>query len=329
MKRSIAIFSFAMTLLAATPPAFAAIPGFCGSLDVSRMENRDLENVVMLNDLKNGQRTRRGQCGLPGERVNICSSCSNATSEAQMRLIRPMVGERSHLAWHADWHELRGTVEPLTTAAFAEAKAAQLVPASVSFSDFTARYSVQGGTLAGENFLYMHRLMIKMVQLELAGNGQPCFAPWNDVPASIEDAAWPVPKSLATPTSKNAAAAQLEQMRGLLAKLRSPTLLKNVSLNRLGQLIEPRLHMQLHGFYRSTPACSREARAQGFCDDLVPVATSPINKHFWKIHGLVDQLIGDWLRAHDYTEISVNCAGRRGCYQWQGTWIGRYPKGGD
>lgn len=326
MRRSLAVLSFAVTFLSATLPAFSAMPGFCGSLDVSRMSNVDLQNVVMMNDLTKGQRIRRGQCGLPGERLNICSACTNATSEAQMKVLRPMVGEKSHLAWHADWHELRGTVEPLTPAAYRNAQDSGLVPRAMSFEEFTSKYSVEGGSLAGENFLFMHRLMIKMVQLELAGNGQPCFAPWNELPASVDDASWPVPKRFATPVAKEQASMQLEAMRGLLAKLRSPTLLKNVSLNRLGQLIEPRLHLQLHGFYQSAPRCSPEARAQGFCDDLVPVGTSPLNKHFWKIHGLVDQLIGDWLKAHGYREIAVDCGGRAACYQWQGTWIGRYPK---
>lgn len=326
MRRSLAILSFAVTFLSASSPAFAAMTGFCGTLDVSRMANDSLESIVMMNDLSKGRRVRRGQCGLPGERLNICSACTNPTSETQMRVLRPMVGEKSHLDWHADWHELRGTVEPLTPAAYRDAQNAGLVPRTMTFNDFTSKYAVQGGSLAGENFLYMHRLMIKMTQLELAGNGQPCFAPWNDVPASVDDAAWPVPKRFSSAAAKDQAATQLESMRRLLATLRGPKLLKNVSLNRLGQLIEPRLHLQLHGFYQSTPRCSPEARAQGFCDDLIPVGTSPLNKHFWKIHGLVDQLIGDWLKAHDYTEISVNCAGRRGCYQWQGTWIGRYPK---
>ncbi|MEK7355599.1 MAG: hypothetical protein AAB250_04075 [Bdellovibrionota bacterium] len=328
LGRSLAILTFAATLVGVIDPAFAGLPGFCGTMDISKMENAAIENVIMINDLTKGRKIRRGQCGLPGEKLNICSACSETTSEPAMRILRPMVGERSHLAWHADWHELRGTIEPLSPFVFNEAKKAQLVPSNWTFDDFKSKYAIEGGTLAGENFFFMHRLMIKMVQLELAGNGQPCFAPWRDIPSSVDDPQWPTPKRFATPFAKAAAQAQLEGMQAQLLKLRAPKLLKNVSLNRLGQLIEPRLHMQLHGFFRSGPACSPEARAQGFCDDLVPVQSSPLNKHFWKIHGLVDQLIGDWLRAHDYREISVKCDGRPGCYQWQGTWIGRYPRGG-
>ena len=110
------------------------------------------------------------------------------------------------------------------------------------------------------------------------------------------------------------------------ARYRNPKMLANITLNRLGEMIEPRLHMDLHDFYRSTPACSPEGRRQGFCDDLVPVQTSPLNKHFWKLHGLIDDLIGDWLRAHNYREIAVSCDGRPACYEWQATWIGEYPR---
>ncbi|MES2963422.1 MAG: hypothetical protein V4760_05995 [Bdellovibrionota bacterium] len=326
MKAS-AILSIAATLcLSWASTSAAGLPGFCGTLDVSRMTNADLENVVFINDLTKNQRVSRGQCGLPGERLNVCSSCSETTSEAAMRILRPMVGDPSHLAWHANWHELRGTATPLDASSFAKAKEAKLVPSTWSFQDFNSRYAVEGGSFSGENFFFMHRLMIKMVQLELAGNGLPCFAPWNDVPASVVDTKWPVPRKFQTPAALQSAEAQLEGMRELLGKLRAPKLLANVTLNRLGQLIEPRLHLQLHGFYRSTPPCSAEARAQGFCDDLVPVQTSPLNKHFWKIHGLVDQLVGDWLKAHGYSEIAVKCDGRKACYQWQGTWIGSYPR---
>jgi hypothetical protein len=302
MSRSL----IAMALLLSPLAAQASMPGFCGTFDLTRTSNEDLETIVRSVDLSRGQVSlRRGQCGLPGERVRICSACSDVTTETQMRVIRPMVGAPSHLAWHADWHLLRAGLK--------------------TSRDFDSRYAV-GGPLAGENFFYMHRLMIKMVQMELAAAGQPCFAPWADIPSSIDDAKWPTPKKFATPDARTTAIAKLESMRAQLARFRNPKLLANISLNRLGEMIEPRLHMDLHAFYQSTPACSPEGRRQGFCDDLVPVQTSPLNKHFWKLHGLIDDLIGDWLRAHDLREIAVSCDGRPACYEWQATWVGSYPR---
>lgn len=312
--------------LALGPQVASAMPGFCGKLDLSRTTNTDLENIVMMNDLQqNRAGLKRGQCGLPGERVRICSSCSETTSEQQMQTIRPMLGDPAHLAWHADWHLLRGSSEPLTAPVFAKAKASGLVPESMSFQNFGSTYAV-GGVLAGENFFYMHRLMIKMVQLELAAANLPCFAPWSDLPTSVDDAKWPVPKKFNSPDARTRAVQKLEAMRAQLARFRNPQLLSKISLNRLGEIIEPRLHLELHAFYQSNPVCSPEGRRQGFCDDLVPVQTSPLNKHFWKLHGLIDGLIGDWLKAHGHREIAVKCDGRAGCYEWQGTWIGRYPR---
>lgn len=71
--------------------------------------------------------------------------------------------------------------------------------------------------------------------------------------------------------------------------------------------------------------CTAESLANHTCDDLVPVNTSPLNKHFWKIHGLVDQLIEKWLRANRYREIALDCVGRSGCYQWKEPWVEPYP----
>jgi hypothetical protein len=48
-----------------------------------------------------------------------------------------------------------------------------------------------------------------------------------------------------------------------------------------------------------------------------------INKHFWNLHGLVDQTIDRWMEAKGYTNIAVDCKGDSKCYQWRGTWVGK------
>jgi hypothetical protein len=50
-----------------------------------------------------------------------------------------------------------------------------------------------------------------------------------------------------------------------------------------------------------------------------------VNPTFWKLHGWIDDVVVDWLKANDFTEISENCENRPGCYQWKSTWVG----GGD
>ena len=257
-----------------------------------------------MKDLTEGKSAARVQCGIPGEKVAICGSCATDTSEEMMTELRPAMAAEGHLQWHAGWHALRLPKTVFTEDIFSKGQQLGRISKTTSYEDFKNEH-VLGGTKIGEDFLYMHRVMVKMAQAHLAEKNLPCIAAWKELPAKAKD-----PQN------------QIEQYRAQLEKLRDPEFLRSVSLNRLGQIIEPGLHQNLHNYYRGNPICSREARAQGYCDDLIPVETSPLNKHFWKIHGLVDDLIGDWLKAHGKTEIAVDCQGRASCYQWQGTWTG-------
>ncbi|MNL08654.1 hypothetical protein D3C87_1293850 [compost metagenome] len=91
-------------------------------------------------------------------------------------------------------------------------------------------------------------------------------------------------------------------------------------------MLESELHQSLHEFYRSTSFNTAEALAQGYKDDLLPVETSAANKYFWKIHGLVDEILGNWLVANDFKKIDLKCDGKTDCYQWEATWVGKYPE---
>jgi hypothetical protein len=238
-----------------------------------------------------------------------------------MRVVRPFVGAKDHLAWHANWHKVR-TQKDWDAAGLITLRTKGYLPDSMTDEEF-AKHLIYGDKF-GEDFLYMHRMMLKMVQLELAANGLDCIAPWTEIPAA-DDKLWPVPQVESGYSDADDAERSLAMFRKQLNALKDPSYLKSVTLNKLGLKIEPVLHQSLHNFYSSIPACSPEAKTQGFCDDLLPIETSPLNKHFWKIHGLVDSLVGDWLQAHDYKEISIDCGDRAACYQWQGTWVGKYP----
>ena len=257
----------------------AKAQSICGRLNISSVNNEQLSNFIFSNDLVNNFKFSRKQCGLPGETLLICSSCSTETTEEMMSYLRPILGEKTHMAWHFNWHADRANAE------------------------------IPKKEFSGEDFFYMHRLMIKMVQIELSAKGLPCIAPWDELPLNDR---------------KNSEL--LSVYKRQLLKFRNPEYLSQISLNRLGVVIEPTLHLNLHNYYRGLSICSKEAKAQGFCDDLVPNDTSPLNKNFWKLHGLIDGLIGDWLKANNFNEIAVDCGGRAQCYQWKGTWIGEYPK---
>ncbi len=308
-----------------TSLAYGAL-SFCGSLDLSRMENREIFTLILL---ETGP-SARVQCGLPKETLPICSSCEANPSEEIMRHLRPVLSEPAHRAWHADWHKIRRN--PPTPEEFREYQRQGVIPSDARREEFLAAHRVgrtgageDGGTLAGEDFFYMHRLMLKMNQVELAAAHLPCIAPWTDLPTSVRDPNWPAPKLWQSAGQEAAAEAELLLLRNRLAKLRDPTNITRASLNDFGLRVEAGLHQSLHEFYRSQPRCSPEALDQGVCDDLLPPESSLLNKYFPKIHGLVDELLGAWLEAHGMEEIARNCEGRPHCYEWRGTWVGKYP----
>jgi hypothetical protein len=150
------------------------------------------------------------------------------------------------------------------------------------------------------------------------------MSPWLTLPNQIDDPHWPVPKVFIKDSAEEKKAIKtLSKLTTVEAKLKNKDYLKKISLNRLGEIVEPGFHQELHNFYRGNPANSKEAKSQGYQDDLLPVDSSPLNKYFWKLHSLVDELIGYWLEANNFDEISESCEYRPRCYQWQGTWIGK------
>ncbi len=240
-----------------------------------------------------------------------------------MQILRPMLGSKDHSDWHARWHRLRAPDLQIQFTNFAKFQEDGAIPREMTINDFIANYRL-GGKLAGEDFFYMHRLMIKMVQFELASHGMGCVAPWQNVPSAL-DPVWPVPKAMEPGADVSSFEQTVAQLQRQIESFKKPENLKKVSLNRLGEMIEPGWHKTLHFFYQTAERCSKEASAQGYCDQLGPVETSPVNKYFWKIHGLVDEVLGAWLRANGYETISTDCRDEDRCYQWQGTWVGKYP----
>lgn len=297
---------------------------FCGNLDFRKLTNSDLEQALYIENLSRG--IKGIQCGLAGESLNICSQCQDHIPESSMQILRPVLGEKSHSDWHAKWHKIRLNADKISGELFEKLRQKGLVPARAIKDIFLSQYKI-GGTLAGENFFYMHRMMIKMVQVELAFNGQPCISPWRQLPDKIDDANWPVPHEHLSLEERGRDELRLLQLKKQLIKYFDPDFLRLLTLNKLGEILEPELHQNLHEFYRGNPPNSEEALAQGFKDDLLPVETSPVNKYFWKIHGLIDEILDHWLKANGYQFIDRDCSNKRNCYQWEATWVGEYPLG--
>jgi len=322
-KKNLALFLPLLVLLGFLHPRPAVGSSFCGGLDFRRLSNQDLEQILLVENLSRGITPKK--CGLVGESFAICSACSNEVSEQSMQILRPMLGSKAHSEWHAKWHKVRSQADNIPEVLFEKIKADGLVPSDARRNEFLAQYK-QNGTLAGENFFYMHRMMIKMVQVELSANGMPCIEPWRTLPATIDDRHWPVPRQYDTTSERQRDEKTLRSLKGKMIKYQDSKFLRKLSLNKLGLMLELELHQNLHEFYRSTLFNSPEALAQGYKDDLLPVETSPANKYFWKIHGLVDEILGNWLVANDFRKIDLKCDGSADCYQWKATWVGKYPK---
>lgn len=114
-------------------------------------------------------------------------------------------------------------------------------------------------------------------------------------------------------------------MQKLTMKLGDETYLKSVTLTELGMCVGGELHSYMHSAYNDRSGVCESDNTKDFCDDLGPVDSSHVNRHFWKLHGLMDQFIGRWLKANGYDEIATSCIGKVKCYEWRGTWIGDMP----
>lgn len=311
------VILFAVQLMLASLGFAQSLPSFCGSFNLLESSNENTENFLNFVDFSYGRNSLKVQCGLPGEKANFCHSCSSSTSEEMMRRLRPILNEEKHRQWHSQWHKIRASLHQLNFENFSSLQSKGLIAKDQKLETFAENHRI-GGRLAGEDFFFMHRLMLKMAQVELSAVGLPCMAPWENVP--VQDTLWPLPARSGSGVKNNKL--ELVKLQKQLDRFRRVEYLAGISLNRLGIVVEGEFHLRLHGYFRDKNGCSAEALLSGFCDDLLPPESSPLNKHFWKIHGLIDNLLGNWLTANGYQEIAVDCSGKKNCYTWQGNWVG-------
>ncbi len=276
------------------------------------------------------------ECNIPGDSFQVCRKCQDKITEEQMNVIRPMVASYSHRLWHDTWHLVIdglvnvGPINPTEPEELKEnfdrAKSLNLLPAK----DIEL-YLKKLSTTSGESFFYMHRQMIKMVNLELTANGLPCISSWQTIP-QYNDETWPAPIWLQEPGGIEANLIQDHKDMTMDAVAKGkPEYLRSLTLHQLGNELAYNLHRQLHDFYTDSEA-EVERKCQGneykspTCDSLSSNVSSQVNRHFWKIHTYIDFFIYKWLSANDYKIISENCNGKEKCYQWKGTYLGNVPQ---
>lgn len=186
---------------------------------------------------------------------------------------------------------------------------------------------------SGEDFLYMHRQMIKKVNDIIASTKDP-YGPvtgWTTIPAP-GDRDWPVPTTYTIPGSPSTTSAIYQ--RKTLAYynnnikptedfFKDPVQLRSMTLGQLGSRLENTIHNWLHLRFSANSTVGFRPGASGAIPQidsrwdnpaynwLGDTYSSHVNPVFWKLHGWVNDRIIDWARANGLTTIT-----------WRGFWVG-------
>ena len=211
--------------------------------------------------------------------------------------VKNMLAEKGRREHHRQWHAARGG-RPID----AHWSAPRL----------------QGQLGSGIDFFGMHRQMIEEVNKALlSANDQNWLAVsgWDQIPWTDNDSEWPVPKRLKT---KPAAADDwlwqryrtdvqwadrpdtIQEMKAHADRFRDSNYLENVSLDGLGIAIESPIHAWMHIRWSGPPPIDPSS-AHINNDWLFTPWSSHVNKVFWKLHGWIDDRIGDWEAARGET----------------------------
>jgi hypothetical protein len=150
----------------------------------------------------------------------------------------------------------------------------------------------------------MHREMIPHVNHLMSQAGDAMWTSvtgWNPIPWSETDADWPMPPGwpgmhVGHVQAKSANSVAVNQQ--VAAQLQDPAILRQVSIDRLGQYVEGTIHGWMHNRWSAEPTVDQWSLSPDN-DYLGAPFSSHVNKHFWKLHGWIDERIGDWERAND------------------------------
>lgn len=193
---------------------------------------------------------------------------------------------------------------------------------------------------SGEDFLYMHRQMIKRTNGKLRAIGDTAYGQvkgWERIPRP-GNTDYPVPPVYETGNDRfNASLARVksdeyfnDEFIPREAKFTDPQELSQVTLGQLGALVEFTVHNWMHMRWSSSNVIG--IRPDGELDGrdidsqwndpkydwLGDTYSSHVHEHFWKLHGWVDDRINDWALANPDELVD-------GKPNWKGTWVGKMP----
>lgn len=248
-----------------------------------------------------------------------------------------MMSDRAWRMQHYLWHEVRNMwlfYSPATRQALTKLGWEPPRPARRRGPDGRPQIILDNNS--GEDFLYMHREMIRAVNERLAGDPQyPRVEGWPQVPRP-DDAEYPVPPAWdsgnpqlngALERAKSDATFQ-DSFVGWERDFTDPVRLRQMPLGELGARLEFTIHNQMHMRWSAEPATGIRPPVDPAHPDTIDAQwddpqydwlgdtyASHVNSVFWKVHGWVDNRINDWAAANGVT----------GAIQWQGTWVGNMP----
>lgn len=199
--------------------------------------------------------------------------------------------------------------------------------------DATGKSSAVLDNYSGEEFLYMHRQMIKKANEIITKNKDPFgnVTGFKTIPAP-NDKDWPVPANYTIPndtaTTNSTTNRKTDSFynKSILPNEKiftDPVQLRKMNLSELGARIELTVHGYIHmrwsGFsdlgyrnsYRGTIPNIDVKWDNVSYNWLGDSYASHVHPLFWKIHGWVDDRIEDWRKANNVAVIP-----------WKGVWTG-------
>jgi hypothetical protein len=237
--------------------------------------------------------------------------------------MQEMMGSRGHRMWHYLWHGIRNSWPRMSSAERNQIR-------SILGDGWTRKSSETAQNpdpAMGEEFLYMHREMIGMVQAML---GNEMYERWRQPPAP-NDARWPLPNGNNFQTNQ-----EYQQLMAWHAQATDANRLRTMTLAAYGNWLEMTIHNAMHMRWADQNKAIPGVMAGGLFSEPRPEWDLPSNDYlgstysahvnviFWRLHGYVDDRINDWLKANNYTSASTDCT-TSSCYRWRGTWTGPLP----
>ncbi|HEY0323391.1 MAG TPA: hypothetical protein VGC66_20710 [Pyrinomonadaceae bacterium] len=232
-----------------------------------------------------------------------------------------MMASREHRLLHAVWHGTRNLWVRLKEEQRIAIKDLGWAPPRASTT--ASAPIISNGS--GEDFLFMHRQMIIMVNETAKKAGAQPIEAWTVIPmpdsyTNVDGFA--IPPAWIDPddqlTNRRIAALKTDEyywsrMRWWDREFKNPQYLRQLRLGELGSLLEYTIHNDMHMRWASAPrdpstgAVVPAGRPQWeistkwdnpLYDFLGEFYSSHVNPVFWRLHGWIDARINDWYDAH-------------------------------